>query len=125
MTMTHEQRAIAIARDTTDIPIATCTARQGDLMLRRVEAADLPAAPTTRTATRLQLAAGQHGEHWLLAPGIVVLPDGIVVLPEGGSVVHTDVPEARHGTICLAPGAWQHWRLREVLADDTVVEVAD
>lgn len=117
--MTHDVIAREIASTITTPRLAANTARQGDLLLRRL-------GPTTRRppVRAIQLAAGSHGEHWAI--GAAALAAGILdVGPAGVVVVHTDVPEARHAAIALAPGCWQIGIQRELGLDSVIRKVVD
>jgi hypothetical protein len=126
MIKTHEEKAISIAREAVieQTPLAKCSARQGDVVLVRVGDPGRGNYDSTPVGG-IQLAAGQHGEHRLISSACRWDEPGIIELKEEGLLVHTDVPEARHGSIRLAPGRWEHRSLRELGADQVVQEVAD
>lgn len=117
----HETIAREIAKDPGTMPChAATSARQGDLLLRRVG----DAADATGDIASVLLVAGRHGQHW--AVGAVTLVGDILHVGGGGVVVaHTDVPTARHRAISLAPGRWQIGVQRELGTDQVVRKVVD
>lgn len=122
---THEQiaRDIAGSIATAQAPVicATATARQGDLLLRRV-CHDAGVEPVDRAS--VLLAAGRHGEHWVV--GQVARRDDVLLVGHaGGVVVHTDIPAARHASIALAPGEWAIGVQRELGLGQVVRQVVD
>lgn len=118
---THERVAREIASSPDLMPLqAGASARQGDLLLRRV--GDTIDNPVPNAGTLL--VAGSHGEHW--AVGATALSSDTLVVGAGGAVVvHTDVPTARHQAISLAPGCWQIGVQRELGSDQIVRKVVD
>lgn len=117
----HETLARQIASDPGTMPLHTATsARQGDLLLRRVaHEAEGPA-----DFASVLLVAGRHGQHW--AVGLVRLIGDILHVGHSGAVVaHTDVPTARHRAIALAPGCWQVGVQRELGVDQVIRKVVD
>ena len=123
----HSIVAAAIAADVSagTVPAlrVTKSARQGDVTLRRVG----DAAPTCAgvPAGGLVLAAGEHGEHRLLAVRARLLDGEVLDLPGGGVVVHTDTPDCRHEALRLTPGRWRIGHLRELDLDESIVRVRD
>jgi hypothetical protein len=72
------------------------------------------------------LAEGAHGAHVALGDIRWAPKSGRLVVGDAGAVVvHTDVPEARHGAIALDPGTWRISRLREMDLSQRVVQVRD
>lgn len=127
---THDPRAID-ASHAPNIPTTAVSARQGDLVLRRVGDPD-PSTPHTPTpAHGTMIVSGSNGEHRVIADALSIIhsPDsatpGTISLPCGGLVVHTDLPHARHGTIRLEPGRYCFTTLREVSADNAIQQVID
>lgn len=124
--MNHAQVAVEVARGIAigaETPLmAKVSARQGDLVLRRVGEARAKGESTPGCG--VVVAAGSHGEHRLIADSYA-RKGSLVDLPAGGLVVHTDVPAGRHGSIQLAPGRWEILHQREVGLDEAVVRVRD
>lgn len=119
---THELIAPTIAQADADTAVlATTSARQGDLVL--VREGDAP-EDASYSETHAMLAAGAHGEHRFLGDAEWRSTEALLIVREG-VVVHTDVPDARHDSIRLAPGAWRYHTIRELSTDDVVVEVRD
>jgi len=102
-----------------DIPVAQQGARQGDLMLARRG----DCAPGEHPQGHLVLARGAHGEHHLVGRIRVLAPGQVSI--QGAVLAHTDEPRARHGAIGFCPGIWEHWVLREIKVDESIVEVLD
>jgi len=118
----HAAIAESIARTDSPAPSHQC-ARQGDVVMRRLgDATDLD--PMQCPHGGWQIAAGRHGEHRLFADGAHV-GNGKLNLPNGGLIVHTDSPDARHGSVQLAPGTWNHTSVRELGIDGVVRPVED
>jgi len=125
-TMVHAQRAESIGDRIKTGEVSaenvTTTARQGDLILKRV--GDSTGIHSTPDAGGIVLAAGQHGEHRLLVARARVMDDTFDI-PVEGLVVHTDEPHARHGALKLKPGCWEFSHLQELGIDDSVEAVRD
>jgi hypothetical protein len=74
----------------------------------------------------VQIRAGAHGEHRLTCsrayfPG----SECRVSLRDPAVLWHTDVPEARHAPIQLAPGTWAWNANRELSENEIIVQVRD
>jgi len=119
-TQTHEAIARQVAADPTALPVrARISARQGDLIIRRITDAD----PAPLPMAAIRLAAGNHGEHWAIGP--CALEGDTLTVAKGAVIVHTDAPDARHRAIAPAPGVWQIGRQRELGMDQVVRKVVD
>lgn len=122
-TSEHITRALELACDPAPKLTMHMAGRQGDVVIRRIGDAqgDGGSCPTGGWL----IAAGKHGEHRLIAPTGIVRDGGIVDLPQGGQLVHTDVPNARHGTIALNPGRFAFTGCKELGLDGIVQQVKD
>lgn len=119
---THTETARTVALETSDTAVlATVSARQGDLVLERV--GDLPDDFQPQD-THALLAAGSHGEHRFLGRAEWRNTEALLLV-EDGVVVHTDVPDARHGSVRLAPGTWRYANMQELSTDNVVRQVID
>ena len=120
-TKIHEGRAKEIQEDVRTGRVPSCLAsrdaRQGDLVLVRLGDALELLGPATPPQGEL-VAAGQHGEHRLIAEAISRVGAYVVDLPLGGLVVHTDEPLARHQAIALTAGRWRYHRQQELSAEE-------
>lgn len=117
---THETTARQLAADTSTLPIsANTSARQGDLILRKISGD----APGPLPAIAILLAEGNHGEHWAVGP--CALDGDVLAVGPGVVVAHTDKPEARHRAIALEPGMWTRSKQREIGLDLVVQKVVD
>lgn len=122
MTTTHTQIAENLAVDDKDTAVvATVSARQGDLVLRRT--GDVP-DKIEGNPVHIQLAAGAHGEHRFIGVAVWISEEARLIVKHG-VVVHTDVPDARHGSIRLSPGEWCYHNVRELTTDLIVEDVRD
>lgn len=90
--------------------------RQGDLLLRRI--GDPGPTPSATPTGGIVLAAGAHGEHRLICDAAHVVDETTFDVGCDALVVHTDRPEARHGTGVLCPGRWQYGIEREMRAGE-------
>jgi hypothetical protein len=127
--MSHEQTAIELgieAQQATTPEHYVCKAdtRQGDVPVQWTGEADASLPYRATPEAGVIISAGLHGEHRLIAPAYAIV-DGVVHLPQGGWLVHTDVPEERHGTLTYAPGAYRHMKLREMSLEGMIQEVRD
>jgi hypothetical protein len=113
--------ALGISRGCTDAPLVRECGRQGDLIVRRVG----DATSGSQTPAALLLAAGKHGEHWVVTTSGGAQRGDEIDLPDGGMVVHTDQPSARHGALRLASGRWECLREQELSTEGVVIRVAD
>lgn len=121
----HEVIARELILETrrTPPPLAKNCARQGDVVLERMGDCRDTAGCSPAPSGGWLMARGAHGDHRLFADLGLIVGD-TVTLPNGGVVVHTDVPNARHGAIALAPGMWAKRALREMLGNE-IVKVQD
>ena len=113
-----------IARETEredDACLVRSTARQGDLIVSR--SADTESHSDDPYAA--MLAAGRHGEHWLIAEAGGSAGSDLIDLPRGGLIVHTDKPAGRHGALRLTPGVWKFNIQRELDTNNVINEVKD
>lgn len=122
MTETMNARALDASTQTAK-KVRQC-GRQGDLVIWRVRQTRSTAADAPTPAWGIQILAGQHGEHRIIAPAYRASGQTIH-LPKGGLVVHTDVPERRHATLALPPGAWEWARQQELSPTGIVRQVQD
>lgn len=125
--MNHATVAVEIAAEINAGEVrparVTKSARQGDLVLRRVGDADKSKMQPVPEGG-IVLAVGSHGEHRLMAAraGLV---DGVLHVLADSVVVHTDQPHARHRALCLTSGAWAVSGLRELDRAGLVQQVRD
>ncbi len=102
------------------------SARQGDLLIMRVGdslTGMQSMAPTP--AGGECLAAGNHGEHRLVADGFTRVSQDAFDVCGTAMLLHTDTRAGeRHATIILSPGRWVHCHQRE-LRGEQIVEVRD
>lgn len=124
----HAERAVGIAEAIGRREVAARTAersaRQGDLVLRRVGPLVAVRAHDATPPGGVVLAAGSHGEHRILGRVAVDVAARTVEVVDA-VVVHTDEPSGRHGAIRLAPGTWRYDIQREIGLGDVIEQVRD